>query len=362
MKNSEIHILAQSDNNYLAGLYTTLTSVVVENNLKDRFVFHVIDAGIHSEEKIKLESFFKKFGNVRLEFHTVDLSVFQGAKTMRGSLAPYSRLYMGQIVDAPRCIYIDVDILVGRDVRELWEMEMNDNIFWAKQEDHNFSEGKPSFLPRDCIFEPMENVAHYKYFNSGFLLCDIEAYRNAHVFEQAVNLIQTHGDRHRIESKTCDQGLINYICRGKIGELAPEWNMPEAIVPLTENTNYHYLSPKKPWNAAKFFPSDKLWLLFYKTFIQSDFRYQLSWKAKMHHLAFHLRNLLMGIAPDTLSAIVQKLHPKRPYVYHMKRRGYHYYRDNLLRGGLDPVSREVYLCKEKQWKAFAARLPAEFHN
>ena len=353
----DCHVLAASDNNYLVGLYTTLASIVVANNLKDRFVFHVIDLGIHPEQKTKLQSFFKKFENVRLDLHTVDLSVFQGAKTGRLGLPAYARLYMGHVVASPRCIYIDVDFLAGRDLREIWNREMDGNIFLARHEDATFSGGAYSSLAADCPFEPKENVAHYRYFNTGFLLCDLDAYRRERVFEQALGLIQTHGDK----CTAWDQTLLNYICRGKIGTLAPEWNTTGgSIEVLGENTNYHFFNARKPWDYTAHSPSVALWKLFYKIFIRSDFPHTPPWKARMRNLAFHLRTLALYIAPDAFAFIEQTLHPQARQVYDIKRLYYRHYRDNRLRGGLDPASREIYRRKKKQWRELAARFAGHF--
>lgn len=344
-----IHVLVASDNNYLVGLYTTLTSIIVANQLQDSFVFHIIDMGIKDNAMVR--KFFEKFKNVKCEFHTIDPSVFQGANIGHGGLAAYARLYMGNLIATPKCIYVDLDILIGRNVRELWDMEMNCNVFYAVEDSYLFG-GTYNTLANDCPFEPREHVEHYKYFNTGVLLIDLDAYRHCQVFEEALRLISTHGK----QCKCWDQTLLNYICRGKIGSLASEWNIHAGLTPLEENTNYHYIAKKKPWNYERVAPSAKLWKLFYKIFISDWFHYVPSRKARKHNMLFRLRNIFVAAAPNTLSWLSQKICPQDCTGCMARRNSYRYCRETFFTKGLDPVSRDVYACMKRRWLDFKSQL------
>ena len=70
-----------------------------------------------------LERLVDGFGNqVRLEFVPIDESVFRGATLGPGeSHMTYCRILLPHLLDVPRLIYLDCDVLVFRDLSELFD-------------------------------------------------------------------------------------------------------------------------------------------------------------------------------------------------------------------------------------------------
>ena len=64
---------------------------------------------------------------VRLEFVPIDESVF-GAALLSGqaqSHMTYCRILLPHLLDVPRLIYLDCDVLVFRDLSELFDLELS---------------------------------------------------------------------------------------------------------------------------------------------------------------------------------------------------------------------------------------------
>jgi lipopolysaccharide biosynthesis glycosyltransferase len=159
----------------------------------------------------RLVAFFDRFPNVTLEFHTLDEAWFQSLPLIfRGGVSAYARLAMGELLKIPKVIYLDVDILVQCNVRELWGTPLCGDIVMAVAD---------RYVSFECLASK-EETKRYNCFNSGVLLLDLDAYRAAEVFPQALRLLATHG--HLL--KTADQALLNYICRGRAGEISAKWN------------------------------------------------------------------------------------------------------------------------------------------
>ena len=345
---SPIHILAASDNRYLVGLYTMLTSCAVSNNFEDALVFHVIDTGIHEAELPRFTEFFKRFPNVRVEFHKVDEALFKSCTLkFRGGISAYSRLTMGDLLAGiQKCIYIDVDILVLRNVRELWDIPADGNILMAKVDDYWYGNDHNT-LANDCPYAPKEEIEHYDYFNSGVIVCDLDAYRRTGVFQKMLELLMSHG-----HLTSGDQPVINYVCRGKIGKLPYESNVLASLAPQAAGDyNYHFTGLTKPWKYAGFGTGGKLWTLFNSVFVRKYFRYNPPLGLRLKNAIFPFRSLFGALFPSVFCFFIRQNEGKE--MAEVKRECFLKYRNNLSRGGLDAESYAYYMKKKKEWKSVA---------
>ena len=345
MKRDTIHILAASDSRYLAGLYVTLASCIVSNKFEDELALHVIDTGLKEVEKQQLGEYFKRFPNVTLMLHAMDEKLFASRPAAyRGNISTYARLAMGELLSVPKCIYIDVDILVQCNVRELWDVPMGDNIIMARMDDYPFLDGAaPNTLANDCPFAPKEDVEHYRYYNVGVLVCNLDAYRACNVFAQALQLLSSHG--HLV--MFADQPVLNYICRGRIGEISVRWNTRVLPEPLQE-CNYHYLSHKKPWNYVRAAPGAKLWRLFNDIFVKEFFPYTPPIRIRLQNIIFHIRSCVAMLMPSVFCFFIKRR--EGVSLANVKYKCFIYYRKTIFRGGLDSESRKYYETKKCEWQ------------
>ncbi len=118
----------------------------------------------------------------------------------------YFRLKIGDVLDShiARCVYLDTDILVLKDIRELFMMDIGDKAIGASR-DINIAGVD---IVRDGLVDAQE------YCNSGILLIDLAKWRTK-PFED----IQTF-----TYMQLPDQDFINFIFKGEIHILPCKWN------------------------------------------------------------------------------------------------------------------------------------------
>ena len=118
-------VLALASNEcYFPGLYCAVASAL--SHATKEVDLKVLDGGLSQESRSALSRLIERVGKcVRVEFLTVDPSVFSKATLGPGkSHMTYCRTLLPQLLDVPRLIYLDCDVLVFRDLAKLFDLEL----------------------------------------------------------------------------------------------------------------------------------------------------------------------------------------------------------------------------------------------
>lgn len=110
--------------------------------------------------------------------------------------------------DVSKVLYLDADLLVRKDIVEIWERDMRGKIVLAVQD---------SYIQTGPANEP--------YFNSGVMVIDLEAWRAARIEDACLDA----ASRHRHRTKWLDQHVLNLCLAGRWGALPPAWNKQFAL-------------------------------------------------------------------------------------------------------------------------------------
>jgi lipopolysaccharide biosynthesis glycosyltransferase len=154
---------------------------------------HVLDCGISQTSKSILSRLAERFGqSVRVEFLPVDDSVFRGA-----ALGPYKshmaycRILLPRVLDASRVVYLDCDVLVFRDLSDLFELPLSSGKILAAVRD-----SETQSLGDDCrvVADAMKLPAQGAYFNSGVMLMDLDELRKQNFPERSSNFWKRGAD------------------------------------------------------------------------------------------------------------------------------------------------------------------------
>ncbi len=99
----------------------------VETNPEEAFVFHILASTLTDETRAKLSS-MEACGRVKVVFHMVDREVFNRFPVPLAYISQeaYYRYLIPELIDAPRVIYSDVDVLMWGPLRPLWETPLSD--------------------------------------------------------------------------------------------------------------------------------------------------------------------------------------------------------------------------------------------
>lgn len=178
---------------------------------------------------------------------SVDDAIFAG---WRGgdhiSRAAYIRLTIPAVLKERRALYLDCDVLVTSDIRPLLALDLGGN--WFAGVIDLFLSGAPGTRP------PFPKICSDHYLNSGVLLMNLEALRNAKFLRLALETYQQH--YRRIYAH--DQCLINLCAEGRKTTLDARWNWQVRPLQTTEaqwralTTSgdaaiLHFLDAVKPW-------------------------------------------------------------------------------------------------------------------
>ena len=162
------------------------------------------------------------------------------------------RLIVDKLFDQySKVLYIDCDTIIRRDVRALFEINIEGYILGAVR-------GRLI----GGIYEYLKNELHISpegYFNAGILLINIDEFRKQGIGEKALDML-VNG-----EYLCQDQDVLNILCDGKIKYIDGRWNVEwehltsnniNVIIDKTRegtleyiNDPYiiHYTSRIKPW-------------------------------------------------------------------------------------------------------------------
>jgi len=347
MISDTIHIVVSSNENYLPGVFVTLGSLLdsASTSSTSAFHLHVLDTGITSAGRAKLSAFIRRFPNAELCFHTIDQTGFTGLRRdYGGGFSAYARLLMGSLIDAPRCVYLDVDILVLKDVTELFHRDMDGRIMFAVR-DYEPASGKPATLDHDCPYMTPEESSKLPYYVTGILLCDLDAWRAFGTENKSFGLMRQFPS----ELKAWDQTVLNYVLRDHTGELHRDWARYIDSNPFVENANYHYISRRKPWDKVKFPPQTLLWHAYYDIRVRPHYRYHKPLKTRVANICWYLRTFVFsfGFAGLYLHFLRKRGTPEN--ILAAKRVLLRSYRHHILHG-LDPQSRAVLDNLKHHWK------------
>ena len=133
----------------------------------------------------------------------------------------YCRILLPHLLDVPRLIYLDCDVLVFRDLSQLFDLEL--------------SPGKvlPQFLTlkhyrwrktAPTIADALRLPARRRLLNCGVMLMNLDELRKQRFFERAVEFLN-----RKSAYRFWDQSAINFLLHGQIDELPEYWNRALAI-------------------------------------------------------------------------------------------------------------------------------------
>lgn len=189
------------------------------------------------------------------------------------SHASYLRLAMGRMLppDVERVIYLDSDVLVVKDLVELWDTPLEGRLVGAVRDFLTPVAGRYNALEY-CLAETGISPMH-PMFNTGVLLLDLEAYRAKEVETRCVDFLH----RWRDQLRSADQDAINAILHDQVKSLDLKWNVQVggwgpfktcAVLSDTERQAVrevepailHFSGAGKPWNSGLRSPLCKVYL------------------------------------------------------------------------------------------------------
>lgn len=243
------------------------------NSLKEKYIFHILTDFLSTHTKQKLQRFQIELNLIypcEISLHYIKQNVFKGLKKWgfekKQNYLTYYRLLLERFLpkDLKMCLYLDVDMLVVGDIRELFIIDLGDNFagvvldsMYIKRhiipsKSHNF---------KDIVLNPKWQ------FNGGFILINLQAWRSGKIEQKALEFLQNYNPVF------LDQDTLNVLFGDYTIKLGLEWNFVafsafENAIFKGENKEYtirytreehknawknlkviHYNTGLKPWKS-----------------------------------------------------------------------------------------------------------------
>jgi lipopolysaccharide biosynthesis glycosyltransferase len=207
-----------SNERYFPGLYCAIASALSHMARGRTVDLQVLDGGISQTSKNILSRLTGRFGSIRLQFKPIDTSIFRSTTLGPGrSHMAYSRILLPRVLDVPRLIYLDCDVLVFRDLSELFDRKLSPGkILAAVRDSETLSLGDDSRTVADAMKLPAEGA----YFNSGVMLMNLDEFRKQNFLERSLKFLESWNGNYRF----WDQSALNFLLHGLIDALPGYWN------------------------------------------------------------------------------------------------------------------------------------------
>lgn len=260
-----IQLLVSLDQNYLPQLEVLLTSIQW-NNPGEHFALYLLHSGIPAPE---LEPVARHCEQSGTEFHPIQVedALFEGAPIMKQyPKEMYYRLLAGRLLppQLDKVLYLDPDILVINPLRPLWEKDLGGQLFAAA-----------AHIGRAELASNVNRLrlgTKAPYFNSGVLLINLEACREAITEEQLFRYVE----EHKKEMVLPDQDVLNALYGDRILPLddvvwnydARHYNAYHLASGGLHDTKWvmqntvilHFCGKAKPWKPGYFYRFGALYL------------------------------------------------------------------------------------------------------
>lgn len=221
-KENNIAVCLGADDNYTPFAGLVISSIVQNASPDKNYDIILFSNGICPANRDLLVRTLKKQPNVSLRF--VDsLAFMTGDLFERDHInrSTYLRFIIPRALRLyPKAVYLDCDIVVNRDIAELYETDLGDHYLAAVRDtiDPCWYKANHDRI-QDNIRDRLGMDKPYDYFNCGILVINIPVFNALFPTEALFSLAKSRRWLWQ------DQDLLNYLCKGHTLLLSQKWNV-----------------------------------------------------------------------------------------------------------------------------------------
>jgi lipopolysaccharide biosynthesis glycosyltransferase len=266
-----IHVALTFNDKYWALAYAVMRSICLTTTRRRELVFHLCHTKISPEHAAAHASIAEEFGATLLHYDPEQHAGFQAlvAQLPANDRFPpivYTRLVLDQLLPAEieRVIYLDCDVMVCRQIEQLYEHDMGDKPIAAVFDPFHLGIKKG----RDIRQKQTPFDTGDPYFNSGVMLIDLKRYA-------AVNLparIAEFAASGVLKNLFFDQDMLNLVFLNNWQPLDWRFNVlnPKPAHESLHPVIVHYTSYSPPWKMF----SGAAFKRFYRHVMTQDIYYR----------------------------------------------------------------------------------------
>ena len=267
--NQRITLVCAGDDNFSIPLAVSLFSALKNLTPCSEVQVYILDCGISPQNKNNIERVLGSTGQrLLLEWVSSDMSRYECfVNTKWLNATAYGRLTIADRLprQITKVIYLDSDLIVYGDLRELWQLPLDGYALLAARDYKIPYVSSPSGLVD--TYRLLGLKPDTPYLNSGLMVIDLERWRKEKTSDKIFSYLEQYKDTLRYADQ---DGLNAVLCNDWI-ELDPKWNVQahaarycqewpasefkEKMLPqmpdLMRHPNVlHFTGTKKPWNSG----------------------------------------------------------------------------------------------------------------
>lgn len=248
-------IVFATNDNYAPYLGVTIQSLIKNSSVQNVYDLYIFHTSLSISNQMKLKDMSTENVAIRC------VNVLPYIKNLRNyshshySIEMYYRILIPEVLkNYKKAVYLDCDLILNTDVKNLFDIELGDNILAGVINDIT-SDYMKSYLKQTLC------VSLEEYFNSGVLIFNNEKFISENIKEKCFELLNSY------KKLMCpDQDILNVSCKGQVLYLDNKWNFQVGSGAYNINEKYlnphniiHFTSGKKPWNTAGIDLSKYFW-------------------------------------------------------------------------------------------------------
>lgn len=243
-----IDIAMGYDRRYAAHAATVVSSIV-RNAPGAQFRFLMLHADVDRDTQARVEAAAPDAVFQWIEVGDGDLPAYATRGHLNRTVLFRLGLEMLAPADCSRLIYIDADMVVLGDIREVWNTDLGDCPLGAVFD---------GYIPADDFAERWGLPKGERYFNAGLQLIDLDKVRAEKLFSKALAFVVEHDEKLQLG----DQDALNHVFWGKWRRLDPAWNVQRYLSreEIARELGgrapklVHFIGMQKPWMARIWHP------------------------------------------------------------------------------------------------------------
>lgn len=244
-------IVVASDNHYLVLLAALIKSIEENLQKKQLITVYIIEDQVSDSNKKKLQKSVDP-AITSLVWFEMNKVIPDGMKLPldRSSypLNIYMRLFIPYFLpkEIEKVLYLDVDMIVQRDISELFETNLSNHVLAAVLD--------PRIITFDNSWGGVMNYkelgldAKTRYFNTGLLVMNNQLWREQDITRKIIECI----DEHKKFANYPDQYGLNVVLANNWVELNPLWNHFSTIDPTEKPYLIHFVERKPIYKSYAF--------------------------------------------------------------------------------------------------------------
>lgn len=259
-----IHIACCS-NEKLAPMFGVVMTSVGINVKSDDVMMYLLHNGLKDKTIKRLNKIAERF-HIALELMEINTSLLKDCPTNKklhyADIMMYARFLLPSMLpDLDKVIYLDCDLVVNGDLKDLWNFDVN-GVALAMAPDHMY---------KDATTLERLKMTNGEYLNSGVIVMNLEYWRKHDVQNRVLAFIEENGTNLIY----FDQDALNVTLQNERRKLPIKYdctpyhllrnldNFPSEIHEEIRKariapTIFHYMGPTKPWSLGSYVPGKEL--------------------------------------------------------------------------------------------------------